>query len=125
MGEPAEIADDTGQCGGDDALIDGAEPQHDHQADEHGADFALGRLVARRWRAPDLPHHRPISLSGPIALRIARRALGDSLASFCANQSVRRRFIALIRLWPFSVATRPTRRRSSGSGALRDTSPAS
>ncbi|ENN86386.1 hypothetical protein RHSP_19766 [Rhizobium freirei PRF 81] len=126
--QPAEIADDTGQGGGDDALVDGAKTENDHQAENDGADFAaIWRIVRCGCRLRSclqaLTAHCPISSSGAIAARMAARASGDSLASSDASQSVRFCFRACMSSLPFSVAIRPLRLRSLGSGSERVTRP--
>src|SRR5271168_4921828 len=123
MRDAAEFADDAGQRGGDDALVDRGQAEDDHQADEHLAYLTTGRLSARSI-GNDTDVHRTISPSGPMASRIACRASGVSSASLRVNQSARLRLSALTIARPFSVATRPTRRRSSGLGASRRTIPA-
>src|SRR5580693_5504515 len=108
MRDAAELADDAGQRGGNDALVDRAQSEHDHQADEHLANLATGRLAARGI-GTDAGAHRTISPSGPMASRIARRASGVNSASLRVSQSARLRLSALTMARPFSVATRPTR----------------
>jgi hypothetical protein len=41
MGEAAEIADDAGQGGGDDVLVEGSQRQGEHEAGEDHVEFAL------------------------------------------------------------------------------------
>src|SRR5580704_13226914 len=109
MRDAAEFADDAGQRGGDDALVDRRQSEDDHQADEHLANLATARLVARGI-GNVAGAHRTISPSGPMASRIACRASGVSSASLRVSQSARLRLSAVTIALPFSVATRPTRR---------------